>query len=245
MDERFTSERFINDINKIHKLFENGIYSTIEYSDRKTSLIQELVSKGIKQPIDDFISEILVLKTNNILEQKDILAINKQLRNFEMVNMPIQKNYTDAQVTNRNSRENVYVSKPKQKKSIIEKILITFFAIVGLFLFIGFIGVLVTLIKVNSKKEEYTNNYHYVNEDSLRTVDIRKKGTWSASELSRKFYRKSAYELESEIGEPTKKKQLNPGLDNYSYYYEKVLYDGKYILYTEFWVNHGTVIEAK
>jgi len=79
MEEKFTSESFKSQLNKIYSLKENSMFSVEEYTNKKFQLIIDLINKGISQSLDDFLSEILILKENNILNVEEIKQIKNSL----------------------------------------------------------------------------------------------------------------------------------------------------------------------
>lgn len=74
-NEKYTSERFISELTKIHSLKENELYSKDEYNEKKVAIIVDVINKGISQNLDDFLTDILMLKDKDILNIDEIKQI--------------------------------------------------------------------------------------------------------------------------------------------------------------------------
>jgi len=83
-DNKYTSEAFISQLNKIYSLKENSIFSDEEYKNRKIQFIIDLINKGISQSLDNFLSDILTLKDKNILTIEEIKQIKNSLTSKEI-----------------------------------------------------------------------------------------------------------------------------------------------------------------
>ncbi|MBS1492234.1 MAG: hypothetical protein JST55_01910 [Bacteroidetes bacterium] len=101
-------------------------------------------------------------------------------------------------------------------------------------------------LAVQHKKINKTYEYFSENISTNSMINSQKvKEYWTIEDLERKFVGKTSSELESALGSPTRKTQLNQGLDNYAFYYDEINYQNKTITSVAFWVVKGTVLEAK
>lgn len=78
-NDKYTSERFISEITKIYNLKENELYSTNEFNEKKVAIIIDVINKGISQNLDDFLTDILMLKEKGILNIDEIKQIKSSL----------------------------------------------------------------------------------------------------------------------------------------------------------------------
>lgn len=76
---KYTSERFISEITKIYNLKENEVYSINEFTEKKAAIINNVINKGISQNLDDFLTDILMLKEKGILNIDEIKQIKSSL----------------------------------------------------------------------------------------------------------------------------------------------------------------------
>ena len=70
-----TSSDFVKNLKKIYLLFQNEILSEEEYVNKKNALIANLYKKTIMEDPEDFLSSIIILKDENILDQDEIKKI--------------------------------------------------------------------------------------------------------------------------------------------------------------------------
>jgi len=83
-NNKFSSELFITQLDKINSFKENGIYTEEEYANKKIKLIIDLINNGISEELDDFLSKILILKEKNILAIDEIKQIKNSLFNKDL-----------------------------------------------------------------------------------------------------------------------------------------------------------------
>jgi len=83
-ESKYTSNVFISQLNKIYNLKENSIFSDEEFNSKKNQFIIDLMNKGISQELDDFLSDILILKDKNILTIDEIKEIKNSFASKEI-----------------------------------------------------------------------------------------------------------------------------------------------------------------
>lgn len=74
-DEEVNVITFIHNLENTHKLFINEIYSEEEFLSKKASIISNLYSKKLSCSAEDFLSELIVLKEQEILTIDEINKI--------------------------------------------------------------------------------------------------------------------------------------------------------------------------
>ncbi len=73
--EEVTIDNFIDDLKKTHKLYALQIYSEDEYRIKKSIIINNLANKKISCSTIDFLTSLVELKEQNILDIEDINKI--------------------------------------------------------------------------------------------------------------------------------------------------------------------------
>ena len=66
---------FIENLKNSHKLFINEIYSEEEFLSKKKSIMGDLYSKKLSCSVEDFLTELIVLKKQEILTSDEINKI--------------------------------------------------------------------------------------------------------------------------------------------------------------------------
>lgn len=98
-DSKYSADSFISELRKIKKINESGVYSLEEYENRKLEILLDLLNKGTSQKYEDFLSDILVLKEEDILNLKEINQIkesfiyNKKIEDGTSVISSVDYNY--------------------------------------------------------------------------------------------------------------------------------------------------------
>ena len=245
---KYSSDSFIEQMKKLSTLKENGVYTAEEFTFKKADLLSDLKSKGILQNIDDFLSDILILKDENILDLEEIKNIKLFLKGDDKVN---EEKTIHIENIPQTSVENKLKSKFFDSSNII---IASFIVIPSLVLLVIFLisdkdsnpaykyknQTYETHDYQSNRNSEITNN-----STSKETEHLTKKEYWSVTSLERKFVGKSEFELVYSLGQPTSKKQLVSGYNNYAYWYNDVEYDGKYLRNVSFWVVHDQVAEVR
>ncbi|MFZ4589409.1 MAG: hypothetical protein ACOYN6_00295 [Ignavibacteria bacterium] len=89
MINKLTSEEFISRISKLHSLRLNEMYSEDEFNKGKAELLMLVIHNGISQDLDDFLTDILELKTKGILTIEEIQHLKTELSlNTENITHP-------------------------------------------------------------------------------------------------------------------------------------------------------------
>lgn len=76
-----SSTSIINEILKVHKLKESGIYTEEEFISKIIDIVSNFTKKGKTNNLEDILFEILPLKKNGVLSLEDINRIKSSLFN--------------------------------------------------------------------------------------------------------------------------------------------------------------------
>jgi len=74
-ENQISSSDFVQNVKKLYLLHKNEILSEEEYLNKKNSLISDLYTKQIIENPEDFLSSIISLKDENILDKDEIQKI--------------------------------------------------------------------------------------------------------------------------------------------------------------------------
>lgn len=116
--ENYNSTRLISELSKIYKLRENKIYSEEEYSKRKDEILTNVLKNGISQSLEDFLSDILILKEQNILTIDEIYKLKNNLFKNTMVQVSPTIENTDVICSHCGNKEVININSEKYTKGV-------------------------------------------------------------------------------------------------------------------------------